>query len=54
MELTFDELRQLEELLRKACDVGAQPFYGRIETMWQADQIVRIDKTDQRKIERQK
>ena len=51
-ELGLDELRQLEELLKKACDIGAYPFFGRIETIWQADQVVRIDKHDQRKIDR--
>ena len=54
MELLLNELKQLEELLKKACDIGAYPFFGRIETIWQADQIVRVDKHDQIKIDRGK
>ena len=54
MELTLDELKQLEYLLKKASDVGAQefPFYGRIDTIWVGDKIDRIDKIDQRKVKR--
>lgn len=52
MELTLDELHNLEELLKKACDVKDYPFYGRIDTVWVGDKIDRIDKVDQRKIDR--
>ena len=56
MELPLEELQQLERLLLKAADVGTRdcPFYGHIDTVWQGDQIVRIDKHDQRKIDRGK
>ena len=54
MELTLNELHQLESLLKKAGGVQSAdyPFYGRIETIWVGDKIDRIDKHDQRKIER--
>lgn len=51
MELTLNEIKQLEELLRKATDVDF-PFYGRIDTIWVGDKIDRIDKIDQRKVKR--
>ena len=56
MELTLEELKELERLLKKAADVPAAdyPFYGRIDTVWVGDKIDRIDKTDQRKIDRGK
>ncbi len=52
MELTLDEQIKLEELLKKAVDVGVFPFYGRIDTIWVGDKIDRIDKIDQRKVKR--
>ena len=54
MELNLEELKQLEELLKKAAGVYSAdfPFFGRIETIWIGDKIDRIDKHDQRKIDR--
>ena len=56
MELTLEEIKQLEELLRKAAGIVAAdyPFHGRIDTIWVGDKIDRIDKVDQRKIDRGK
>ena len=56
MELTLEELKTVETLLKKAAGVTAQdyPFFGRIDTVWIADQIDRIDKIDQKKIDRGK
>ena len=56
MELTYEEIVQLENLLKKSVDVNAAdyPFHGRIETIWIGDKIDRIDKVDQRKIARGK
>ncbi len=56
MDLSYEEIIQLENLLKKGAGVHAIdfPFYGRIETIWVGDKIDRIDKVDQRKVNRGK
>ena len=54
--MELERIKLLEELLKEAVGICAAdfPFYGRIDTVWVGDKIDRIDKVDQRKIDRGK
>lgn len=52
MELTFEELKQLEYLLKKAHRVGDCPYFGRTTQVWIKDGIDRFEEYNQRKVEK--
>ena len=56
MELTLDELKQLEILLKKAHPVVATdyPYYGKTWQLWQGDKIIDVGEDSRRRIDRGK
>ena len=56
MELTLDELHQLEELLKKAHPVVADsyPYYGKTWQLWQGDKVIDVGEDNRRRIDRGK
>ena len=56
MELTLDELKQLETLLKKAHPVVATdyPYYGKTWQLWQGDKVIDVGEDSRRRIDRGK
>lgn len=52
MEATLEEIKKLEELLRKAHPIVATdyPYYGRTWQLWQGDKILDVGEDSRRRI----
>ena len=54
MELTFEELQQLEYLLKKFHEVDVYPYNGVTSQKWQNDVIVAMEDSKKKQVVRRK